>query len=345
MAWTESTRPRGRFARFADAAKPRLEPVLPQSRLAAASLAQLILVGSLVISFIGGNPAGGAQPFDGLAALALISASIVAVIVVRQARSEAATEASTLQGQGAAKTDGRTPTPRTDLIGDADQLAQLKARVSHELRTPLNAVIGFSELMHREALGPVGNERYREYAGHIRRSAEHFQWATERTLAATEILTSPHKQARSTLQLRAVVLRAFDRARAEAPGAYGSSRTVAIDDQIEVESCHDALDPSLQYLLSAALAISASGLGSGRVAVSSETFECGQVALRVRVPLATTQGATLDGEQAPGAELSLLLAQIGLDAIGASLEADIADGQWQATAWLTQARQREFVLI
>ncbi|WP_210261080.1 PAS domain-containing sensor histidine kinase [Enterovirga aerilata] len=44
------------------------------------------------------------------------------------------------------------------------------AKVSHELRTPLNAVIGFAEVMQREMFGPLGDERYRDYAGHIRGS-------------------------------------------------------------------------------------------------------------------------------------------------------------------------------
>ncbi len=42
--------------------------------------------------------------------------------------------------------------------------------MSHELRTPLNAVIGFAELMYEEALGPLGQPDYKEYAGLILRS-------------------------------------------------------------------------------------------------------------------------------------------------------------------------------
>ena len=35
--------------------------------------------------------------------------------------------------------------------------------MSHELRTPLNAVIGFTELMKEEVMGPIGNPHYRSY--------------------------------------------------------------------------------------------------------------------------------------------------------------------------------------
>ena len=36
--------------------------------------------------------------------------------------------------------------------------------MSHELRTPLNAVIGFADVMRAQMFGPLGNERYGEYA-------------------------------------------------------------------------------------------------------------------------------------------------------------------------------------
>ncbi|MBI1239637.1 MAG: hypothetical protein GC199_09905 [Alphaproteobacteria bacterium] len=47
------------------------------------------------------------------------------------------------------------------------------ANMSHELRTPLNAIIGFSDMISGEQLGPIGTERYREYAGDIHASGVH----------------------------------------------------------------------------------------------------------------------------------------------------------------------------
>ena len=51
--------------------------------------------------------------------------------------------------------------------------SEFLANMSHELRTPLNAIIGFSEALERELFGPVGNPRYREYAGDIYNSGVH----------------------------------------------------------------------------------------------------------------------------------------------------------------------------
>lgn len=47
------------------------------------------------------------------------------------------------------------------------------ANMSHELRTPLNAVMGFSELIKDEYFGPLGDNRYREYAGLIHGAGSH----------------------------------------------------------------------------------------------------------------------------------------------------------------------------
>jgi PAS domain S-box-containing protein len=51
--------------------------------------------------------------------------------------------------------------------------SEFLANMSHELRTPLNAVIGFSEVIATEIYGPVGTDRYREYARLIQVSGAH----------------------------------------------------------------------------------------------------------------------------------------------------------------------------
>jgi len=47
------------------------------------------------------------------------------------------------------------------------------AMMSHELRTPLNAIIGFSEMLRLQKHGPLGAERYQEYAADIEGSGRH----------------------------------------------------------------------------------------------------------------------------------------------------------------------------
>jgi PAS domain S-box-containing protein len=51
--------------------------------------------------------------------------------------------------------------------------SEFMANMSHELRTPLNAIIGFSEVSRTQMFGPLGNDKYIEYAGDIQDSAQH----------------------------------------------------------------------------------------------------------------------------------------------------------------------------
>lgn len=54
-----------------------------------------------------------------------------------------------------------------------DPLINLLHELSHEVRTPLTAIIGFSEMIADEALGPVQPVGYAEYARDIGKAASH----------------------------------------------------------------------------------------------------------------------------------------------------------------------------
>ncbi len=51
--------------------------------------------------------------------------------------------------------------------------SEFLANMSHELRTPLNAIIGFSEVMERQFLGPLGSDKYLDYAHDIHKSGQY----------------------------------------------------------------------------------------------------------------------------------------------------------------------------
>ena len=60
--------------------------------------------------------------------------------------------------------------PETKRMGDGPGRMDFLAKVSHEVRTPLNSILGFTELMLQERLGPIGNPRYKGYIEDIHQS-------------------------------------------------------------------------------------------------------------------------------------------------------------------------------
>ncbi len=62
---------------------------------------------------------------------------------------------------------------RNEAVKASEAKSQFLSNMSHELRTPLNAIIGFSEMIQRQLLGPIGVQRYIEYASHVYDSGVH----------------------------------------------------------------------------------------------------------------------------------------------------------------------------
>jgi len=67
------------------------------------------------------------------------------------------------------------------------------AMMSHELRTPLNAIIGFSEMLRYQKLGPLGRERYVEYAADIENSGRHLLEVLNEVLDLAKLETGRFK--------------------------------------------------------------------------------------------------------------------------------------------------------
>lgn len=55
----------------------------------------------------------------------------------------------------------------------SDSKSHFLANMSHELRSPLNAIIGFGQILSTETFGPIGQEKYKQYAHDITLSGEH----------------------------------------------------------------------------------------------------------------------------------------------------------------------------
>jgi signal transduction histidine kinase len=83
--------------------------------------------------------------------------------------------------------------------------SMLLANVSHELRTPLNAINGFSDLMQHELYGPLGHERYVEYAADIHRSGEMLLSLINDLLDMTKLEAGRHELVESRCDLAVLV--------------------------------------------------------------------------------------------------------------------------------------------
>ena len=77
--------------------------------------------------------------------------------------------------------------------------SQFLANMSHELRTPLNAILGFSEMIGQQVLGPVGAQRYLDYAQYIHDSGEHLGALLERMLDLAQAHSGALALARDSL--------------------------------------------------------------------------------------------------------------------------------------------------
>jgi two-component system, sensor histidine kinase and response regulator len=108
------------------------------------------------------------KPFDAIEVYQLASAMTKKWEMTKQAafkmsRLEQAVEERNRDLTEAKETAERANRAKSDFL----------ATMSHELRTPLNSIIGFSELVLAETMGPLGNEQYRGYIGTVLESGQH----------------------------------------------------------------------------------------------------------------------------------------------------------------------------
>jgi two-component system, cell cycle sensor histidine kinase PleC len=83
--------------------------------------------------------------------------------------------------------------------------SQFLANMSHELRTPLNAVIGFSEIIRDQSLGPQAVSNYRDYANDIHAAGENLLRIINDVLDISKIEAGKLELQESETDIRAIV--------------------------------------------------------------------------------------------------------------------------------------------
>ncbi len=152
------------------------------------------------------------------------------------------------------------------------------ANMSHELRTPLNAIIGFSDLIEKQLLGPLGNERYLDYIGAIRESGHHLLDLITDILDMSKIEAGKYELTLENINLSQIIRTTTQMMEARAHEGGLSLACRLPQEDIDIRADRRALKQILLNLLSNAVKFTQSG---GRVDVSLQE-EGAMLAISVR---------------------------------------------------------------
>lgn len=142
--------------------------------------------------------------------------------------------------------------------------SEFLANMSHELRTPLNAINGFSEMMAKEMIGPLGDKRYVEYAQDIHNSGHHLLALINDILDMAKIEAGKHSLHLEEVDLANVAEEAVRLMRNRADDG-GLIVTLDMSDLPRVEADHRAVKQVILNLLSNSIKFTPRG-GQVRIA-------------------------------------------------------------------------------
>jgi len=152
--------------------------------------------------------------------------------------------------------------------------SEFLANMSHELRTPLNAIIGFSDVMSRQLLGPIGSDKYRSYADDIGNSGKHLLQIINDVLDMAKIEAGRGELALASCDIGEIVHSCLRMVRDRAQAAQVTLVDESTGDLPPVTADERALKQVLLNLLSNAVKFTSPG---GRVTVAAAATESGLV--------------------------------------------------------------------
>lgn len=79
------------------------------------------------------------------------------------------------------------------------------AQMSHELRTPLNAVLGFSDAMRQQIMGPLGNPNYLQYSDAIHESGGILLNMLDSILVASQLENAEYVLQEENIDIRPLI--------------------------------------------------------------------------------------------------------------------------------------------
>ena len=211
------------------------------------------------------------------------------------------------------------------------------ASISHELRTPLNAILGFAEVLRQELYGPLGNDKYRDYARDIHESGKHLLALVNDLLDMARVESGRLQVEFTEVDLTEVVEAAVTLLRDRIAASGIDLVRVTPDDLPKVVADRRSMKQILLNLLSNAITYGREG---GKVVVALKARENGGLELSVKD---TGPGMTREeleaalqpyrrvprtgGEDSRGTGLGLPLAKALTQANKATFEIESAPGK------------------
>jgi PAS domain S-box-containing protein len=153
------------------------------------------------------------------------------------------------------------------------------ARISHEIRTPLNAVIGFSQVMMNEDFGPIGNDRYKQYARDINASGAHIVSLVNDLLDLAKVASGRLDLNFASVDVNALVAACVGMIQPQANAGRVIVRSQLASHMPPVVADERSVRQILLNLLSNAAKFTEAG---GQVVASTSLSERGEVIIRVR---------------------------------------------------------------
>lgn len=156
---------------------------------------------------------------------------------------------------------------------------ELIANVSHELRTPLNSVIGFSEILKDERMGPLGSPEYPEFAGEIHSSGTQLLEIINSILYMSQLESGSAEMQQEILSLDNELNKNVQAFRATADAREVSLKPMIMPDLPPVLFDRNALARIMHCILDNAIKFTDPG---GKVWVAARELEDGGIEIRFK---------------------------------------------------------------
>ena len=172
--------------------------------------------------------------------------------------------------------------------GEKEAKFALLSRMSHELRTPLNHILGFSELIQNEMLGPLGQKAYANYAGDIRESGSALLDLVQAVLEVSEVEAGTYQTTPKSVEPGPVVEECVALAHLAAQNANVAIEAGSLRAAPAVQADPRAFKQVLSHYLLAVIRKAGSG---GGITVATEVQDDG-----LTLVIADDCGALLDDD-------------------------------------------------